>query len=43
MQLKGSVKGTKQNGKRKRRYKKMEVHKISEEAVKNRVIILCVI
>jgi len=33
MQLKRSVKGTKQEVKRKRRYKKEEVYKISEEAV----------
>jgi hypothetical protein len=43
MQLKGSVVGTKQKVKGKRRYKKKEVYKISEEAVKNSVIILNVI
>jgi len=43
MQLKGSEKGSKQKIKRKRRYKRKEVCKTSEETVKNKVIILYVI
>ena len=34
------MKGTKQKIKRKSRYKKKEIYKISEETVKNRVIIV---